>query len=165
MSAVQDLVRALETRGVRSEWISTGGGCYALAVNFGETHDHPESDWQDYELLITDRDDVFGAREWISDDTVSGFQAVLYRALGPWGERATDDGFLIYATTQEAGVSFCEVDEDERHLVTDLNAEVVACADAVAFVVRAVESAESEGRSKGRILLDPTNAVVPFSRG
>lgn len=146
MGAVRDLVADLGSRGIESEWVSTGGGCYAVAVNFGPAVYHPEFSWFRYEILVTDREDVFDVLDWRRDDMLSGFTVCMY-ANDSHGERLHDDAVLIYQTPQEAGSALCEVDDDELHLAVNLPAQVLAAVEAIEFVVRAVERADEVGRA------------------
>lgn len=145
MSAVNDLIGELCKRGVGvgAEWVSTGGGCMAVAINFGEVL--PVGGTR-YEILITDREDVFTRGDYASDDDVTGFYAGFYVYDDEW-ERVAE-GITLYLTGEDAGGSprtarEAAEDGEDPVEVTDFAAEVLAVADAVQFVVQKVEEAET----------------------
>lgn len=151
MSAVKDLISTLyRSHGIVAEFVGTGGGCMAVEVRFGNFL--PGDDYGTrYRLLITNREDVFSGDDEISDAEVYGFYVGFY-AYNDAGDYTTDY-ITIYQTPDGAGVSSGESarawDEDgELWQVVNLPAEIVACADAVAFLVRVVQDADDTGRTE-----------------
>lgn len=142
MTVVKDLVAELAKRNIRGEFIGTGGGCMAVEVRFGESL--PGDDYYTrYHLLVTDRDDVFTRSDWFEDDDVSGFYVGFY-ANNDQGDYVTE-GVTVYETSQDAGVApsvAADALVGEPFKVTDFAVEIARCADAVEFIVRAVEAAE-----------------------
>lgn len=137
MTAVQDLVAELAKRDIRGEFIGTGGGCMAVEVRFGEALPHDDYITR-YHLLVTDREDVFTRGDWFEDDDVSGFYVGFY-ANNDYGDYVTE-GVSVYQTSEDAGLcASSALLPSER---VKLGPEVVRTADAVEFIVRAVEAAE-----------------------
>lgn len=138
MSAVQGLINVLNGR-VGARWINTGGGCMAIEVQFGAVV--APGVWE-YEILITDRDDVFSHTDAVSNDDVSGFHALLrvYRddsGDDVYGDR---DPVVVYRTADDAGLCLSSAVGGER--VVSLVAEVDRCAVAVENAVEMVLRAE-----------------------
>lgn len=137
MSVIKDLVCKLQDQGLNAYWESTGGGCMAVAVYFG-----PElaSGYYRYEILITDREDVFTESDYNSDDDVWGFHAGFY-SYDETGERECE-GIAVYYTANGAGESRRAVRDAEYNgdvlKLLDVRAEMTACADVVAFIVEKV---------------------------
>lgn len=67
-STVDVLMERLSERGVESSWTSTGGGCYAVAVDMADGG----------EVLVTDARDVFSYRDADSDADRTGWFAGRY---------------------------------------------------------------------------------------
>lgn len=148
MSAVKDLISTLyRSHGIVAGWVDTAGGCMAVEVLFG-AYLPGDSYLTRYAVLIVDRECVFSGLDHNSDENVSGFNAGFY-ALGDDGEYVAE-GITIYRTSDDAGMAASELDPDDNGAFgtpVDLPAEVVACADAVAFVVRVVQDAHDMGRT------------------
>lgn len=140
MGAVRALMNALATH-TGARWVNTGGGCMAVEVSFGES---VGDGMFRYEILITDREDVFGAADWNSNDDVSGFHALL-RVFDPVeGVHPDESAVLVYRTAEDAGVCLSSALAGDR--VVNLAAEVDRCAVAVESVVEMVLRAERDGR-------------------
>lgn len=123
MTAVKSLISELAKRGVVARWEGTGGNCMAVVVYFGPVL----ADGQHtYEIMVTDRDDVFTPSDHNSDDEVYGFHAGFY-AYEVGYNRLCDD-VVLYQTADD---------------VEALAPEVMACADAVQFAVQRVEEADA----------------------
>lgn len=140
MSAVGDLIRSLHRVGAR--WYNTGGGCMAISVEFGRV---VADGFCQYEILITDREDIFGQSDAGSDDDVSGFHALLREwdaeAHSYWPDR---EPVVVYRTSDDAGESASVAWPDGS--AVDLASEVAACAVAVESAVEMVLRAERDGR-------------------
>lgn len=138
MSAVQSLIGELVKRGISAEWEGTGGGCMAIAIYFGPAI---TEGIRTYEILITDREDVFTTRDYASDEDVFGFHAGFY-AYDSVGERVVDD-VVLFRTDPNAGDAVGCFDPEAGLKVVDLAPEIMACADAVQFAVQKVEEADA----------------------
>lgn len=108
MSAVQDVIRVLGEAGVLAEWHNTGGGCMAIRIPFGVSESHP---YGVSEILITDREDVFTAPDYDSDEGVWGFFARAYKldAEGIADDEDDSEGWL-FCTPDDAGVAASETE-------------------------------------------------------
>lgn len=141
MSAVRALMNALELR-TGARWVNTGGGCMAVEVSFGGSVG--DGLWQ-YEILITDRDDVFSHSDLDSNDDVSGFTAFL-RVFDPVeGVHPDETAVLVYRTSDDAGL--CRSSALVGDPVVNLAGEVDRCAVAVENAVEMVLRAERNGRA------------------
>lgn len=140
MSAIKDLIKDLQLQGINAGWESTGGGCMAVAVYFGP---EIEPHFYRYEILITDREDVFSESDYRSDDDVWGFHAGFY-SYDESGERECDDISLYYSPEGASQRAVREGDDLGGALkALDLRAEVRAVSDVVAFIVQKVLEADS----------------------
>lgn len=141
MSAVQGLLDGLHKFGMSASWINTGGGCMAVQVEF--SYQFPLGH-REYEILITDREDIFSRSDEFSDDDVSGFYACL-RMFGADGDEiyGDRDAVIVYHTSADAGL--CRSSALAGEPVVNLQAEVAACVDAVTRVAFLVHNAPVVG--------------------
>lgn len=137
MSAVESLIGELAKRGVVARWEGTGGNCMAVVVYFGPAI---RDGVTMYEIMVTDREDVFTPSDHDSDEDVYGFHAGLYVYDDDY-ERVGED-IVLYRTAGDAGDAAGQVDPEAGVKVVDLAPEIMACADHLEFVVRVVEAAE-----------------------
>lgn len=143
MGAVKSLINVLRLR-TGARWITTGGGCMAIEIQFGEK---VGSEVWRYEILITDRDDTFSRADYHLNDDVTGFHALLRVFADDSGDDVYGDRdpVVVYRTSDDAGTCYSVAGDGVP--CVDLRAEVDRCAVAVENVVEMVLRAERDGRS------------------
>lgn len=137
MAAVQDLLRLFQAVGIQARWDDRAGGCFAVRLEFGKGKQFP---WGRTELVITDREDVFGYHDLKSDLEVSGFFARAYQldAEGAIAEDDDSEGW-IFCTPEDAGVSESQWEPGDDGKVVDLKVEVDEVFSAVLNYIGSVE--------------------------
>lgn len=153
MAIVQEMISAFAARGITASWESTGGGCYAVCINFGEQYRSEESFFSSLEIMITTQEGPLSWDDVNRDDEIPGFYAALYVYGEDW-ERVTDVGFTLYES-RSGLITARERDEmladglapDEIPATADLNAEMSALVEAVTWYAFTVAHAQKSGRA------------------
>lgn len=154
MAIVRDMITEFAKRGIVAEWVSTGGGCYALAINFGDRYTWKNGEtFSPFEILITTQEGPLEHDDFNGDDAIPGLQAGLYVYGEDW-ERVTDEGFDLYSS-QYGLISAREAREmtedglapDEIPATPDLQAEMLACVERVTWYAFKAAFAHRNGRT------------------
>jgi hypothetical protein len=155
MAIVQEMIRELASRGIVAQWEDYSGGCYNVSIRFGEQYPYPQGAgfFSSLELLIGTQEGAFGWDDVNSDDGIMGFCATLY-VYGPDEEEVTDrTGFNLYSSeyglisAREESEQWADgVPASQVGKRADLQAEMLACVDAVAFYAYKVGLAQFHGR-------------------
>lgn len=170
MAIVQDMISAFALKGITASWESTGGGCYAVCINFGEAYQLQYGAQSSLEIMVTTQDGPFGWDDINRDDEIPGFYAALY-VYGEDGERVTDMGFTLYESTYglitareesemwEDGIPASQVPKR-----ADLQAEMSALVERVAWYAFKVAYAQRDGRTVEAVADAPSPEVVRVKR-
>lgn len=137
MAAVKDLLGLFQAAGFNASWDDRAGGCFAIKLEFGAGSEYP---FGRTELVVTDREDVFGYHDLNSDLEVSGFFARAYR-LDKEGVPDTDDDSegWIFCTPEDAGVCESQWEPGDPGKVVDLKVEIDETFAAVLNYIGSVE--------------------------
>lgn len=154
MSVVQDMIREFAARGIVASWESMAGGCYAVAVNFGDRYTWKNGEtFSPFEILIGTQEGAFGYDDVNRDDDIMGFCATLYVYGEDW-ERVTDGGFDLYNTpyglisAREESEQWADgVPASQVGKRADLQAEMLAVVERVTFYAFKVAFAHRAGRN------------------
>lgn len=155
MGVIQEMIRELASRGIVAQWEDYSGGCYNVAIHFGEMYAYPNGGghFSSLELLINTQEGSLSWDDVNRDDDIMGFCATLY-VYGPDEEEVTDrTGFHLYSTPYGAISASAEaemwadgVPASEVPAHVDLQAEMMACVEAVTFYAYKVGLAQFHGR-------------------
>lgn len=141
------MIAELGKRGLSPTWMNTGGGCMAVSVFFGEVLPGDALMFR-YEILVTEREDNFSESDYSGrdDDRLHGFFAGLY-VYDDNGEPVRDECTTVYLS-RDGLWSLSEVVDNDGVVppgesAVALTVEMMACVDAIQFVVQKIEEAET----------------------